>query len=229
MKKAVITGDLINSTRLSAKVRQRILGEIEFAFELWDKDFGTRSEMFRGDGFQCLVDDPADSLRICLIQKTFIRSLTPTPGSGSSKRIRNNLVPGVSLSQGILDARIAIGIGDAGVVGKRLATSAGTAFEVSGKLLDTMKTKKQALAIASTDSYTRELEAVSALLNAVLSRTTPLQCKVINYKLLGYTEMEIAVKSGIMQSAVNQRSSGGNWNALDTYVTHFEKMYGRSK
>jgi len=49
----------------------------------------------------------------------------------------------------IFDARSAIGIGETDKLSSRLAASSGKAFELSGQLLDKMKTKKQALAIAT--------------------------------------------------------------------------------
>ena len=72
-----------------------------------------------------------------------------------------------------------------------------------------------------------ELETESILLDALISRTTALQCEVINLKLLGYTEMEIARQLKIMQSAVNQRSISGNWNAIEAMVKRFEIIYNK--
>jgi hypothetical protein len=53
-----------------------------------------------------------------------------------------------------------------------------------------------------------------------------LQCEVINLKLLEYTEIEIARKLKINQSAVNQRSIAGNWGAIHSAVKRFAKIYG---
>jgi len=63
---------------LGIKYRGWLFKQITQALKLWDKDLRTRSETFRGDSFQCLVKQPADAIKICLIQKTFIRSLNPT-------------------------------------------------------------------------------------------------------------------------------------------------------
>jgi len=63
---------------LGIKYRGWLFKQITQALKLWDKVLGTRSETFRGDSFQCLVKQPGDAIKICLIQKTFIRSINPT-------------------------------------------------------------------------------------------------------------------------------------------------------
>ena len=79
---AIITGDLVHSTRMSIAHRDWLFGQIADALKQWNKDFGMKSETFRGDSFQCLLKHPADALKIALIQKTYIRSLNPISASG---------------------------------------------------------------------------------------------------------------------------------------------------
>lgn len=223
MKKiqAVLTGDLIHSTRMSAEYRTELFKQITSALKQWDKKYDTKSETFRGDSFQSLIKKISDALRIALIQKTFIRSITPSDIS----KTRQNKNTSTAILWTFYDARIAIGIGEVDVVNKRLAASNGEAFQLSGVLLDKIKNKKQALAIATNDKYNDELETEMILLDAILSKTTPLQCEVIHLKLLGYTEIEIAKRLKIGQSAINQRSNSGNWNAIDAILKRFDKIY----
>lgn len=206
--KAVITGDIINSTSIELAEREKLLKKlIKFLRDL-DNEFGVISETFRGDSFQCLVDNPAISLKIALLQKTFILSLD----KGKN-----------------YDARIAIGIGKVDKISEKLIISNGEAFVLSGQLLDSMKKSKLSLAIITKDSNNDELKTESILLDAIISKTTALQCKVINQKLLGNNEIQIAEKLKISQSAVNQHSNSGNWNAIDAMVKRFEKIYTNEK
>ncbi|MBP6021968.1 hypothetical protein [Ferruginibacter sp.] len=224
MIQAIITGDVVHSTRMNIEYRNWLFKQIAGALKQWDKDFGMRSETFRGDSFQSLVKKPNDALKLALLQKTFIRSLNPSDlyeigkkNTASRKRI---LFP-----TWIFDARIAIGIGNVDLLANSLAGSGGQAFQLSGQLLDKMKNKKQALGISTNDRFKEELETEFVLLDALISKTTALQCEVINLKLLGYTEIEIAKKLSIMQSAVNQRSNSGNWNAIESMLKRFEIIY----
>ena len=220
---AVITGDVIHSTKLPAEQRQWLFSEIQKNLKGWNKDFKMKSETFRGDSFQSLLL-PTAALRMALIQKTFIRSLSLVdvvdPKQAARGKARKMLFPKV-----LYDARMAIGIGPIENNTKSLASAGGTAFELSGQLLDSMKGRKQSLAIATNDGYQDELATECTLLDALLSKTTPAQCEVIRYKLMGFTELHIAEDLEIAQSAVNQRSNGGAWNAIDTMLRRFEKIY----
>ena len=227
MVRAIITGDVIHSSRMSVEHRSWLFRQLSETLKQWNKDFGMRSEIFRGDSFQCLLKNPADALKVALLQKTFIRSFNPNDLYEVRKKNNPAIKKGVIFPTWIFDARIAIGIGEVDLLRNRLASSSGKAFSLSGQLLDKMKNKKQALAIATNDSFNDELETESILLDALISRTTALQCEVINLKLLGYTEMEIARQLKIMQSAVNQRSISGNWNAIEAMVKRFEIIYNK--
>jgi hypothetical protein len=88
-----------------------------------------------------------------------------------------------------------------------------------------MKGKKQTFAIATNEGFSNELETEFTLLDAIISKTSALQCEVLNLKLLGYTEVEISTRLDVQQSAVNQRSNSGNWNAIEAMLKRFEKIY----
>lgn len=221
---AIITGDVIQSTRMNVEYRDWLFKQIASALKQWDKDFGMRSETFRGDSFQSLVKKPSDALKLALLQKTYIRSLNPSDIYEVGKKNTANR-KGILVPTWIFDARIAIGIGNVDLLANRLAGSGGEAFQLSGHLLDKIKNKKQSLAISTNDQFKEELETEFILLDALISKTTALQCEVINRKLLGYTEIEIAKKLDIMQSAVNQRSNSGNWNAIESMIKRFEIIY----
>lgn len=227
--KAVITGDIIHSTKLDAQYRTMLFDRIAKELKNWDKSFDMRSETFRGDSFQCLTNRPAMALRIVLIQKTFIRSLNPSEIYNVANQGKPKDQKKIILPTWILDARIAIGMGNIDYISNRLASSGGEAFQLSGQLLDNLKTKKQSIGIATNDKYHDELETEFKLLDAIIAKTSALQCQVILQKLLGHTENQIAEKLNINQSAVNQRSMNGNWNAIETMLNRFEKIYTYEK
>lgn len=206
--KAVITGDIINSTRIDIADREELLKSVDEFLKKSDKKFRTKSETFRGDSFQCLTQDPSIALRLALIQKTYIRSFD------KNKKY---------------DARIAVGIGGISLISNKFTISSGKAFELSGQLLDKMKGRKQSLAISTDDAYNDELQTSAILLDAIISKTTALQCEVIHHKLLDETEVQIAKQLNIDQSAVNHRSNSGNWNAIDAMLKRFEKIYANEK
>lgn len=225
MIQAIITGDVIHSTRISVEHRDWLFKQIAAELKQLNKAYKIRSETFRGDSFQCWIKHPIDALKIALLIKTFIRSLNPSSVYNVSRKNSSEKAKGIISPTWIFDARIAIGIGEVELLSNRLASSGGKAFQLSGQLLDKMKNRKQSLAIATEDRFKEELETEFILLDAIISKTTALQCEVINYKLLGYTEHEIAKEISVGQSAINQRSNSGNWNAIEAMLKRFEKIY----
>jgi hypothetical protein len=223
---AVITGDVIQSSKLDAKTRQWLMSELKAGLKQWAEDFDIDSELIRGDSFQCLVRDPAMALQIALLIRTYVRSLNPTSTYDLYPRAHPTISRPTLLTKWLFDVRIAIGIADIDYLGTRLAESDGKAFHLSGRALDQLKDGRQTLAIISDDQSKEELASMAILLDAIVSKTTALQCEVIHFKLLGYTEALISGMMNINQSAVNQRSITGNWGAIHSAVKRFSKIYG---
>jgi len=225
--KAVITGDIIHSTKLTTDDKRMLINEIEAGLKQWSKDFEMKYEIFRGDSFQCLLDNVMSALRLTLIIKSYIKSLNP---SEKGETIRES---GKKISMLFpvweFDARIAIGIGEVQFLDTSLGKSDGSAFVLSGHTLDDLKNKKQSIGIATIDNYQEELQTEIVLLDLIISRMTALQSEVVSLKLLGYNETEIANQLGVNQSAVNQRSNGAGWNAINNMVQRFENIYSNEK
>ncbi len=226
MDYAVITGDIIQSSQLDAETRQWLMRSLKAALKQWDEDFGMESELIRGDSFQCLIPDPAIALRVALLIRTYVRSLNPTAPYDIYHRENPEISHSRLMTNWLVDIRLAIGIGKIDYEGETLAESDGEAFHLSGRALDRLKDGRQHLAIASRDDNRGELATLATLLDAIVSKTTALQCEVIHLKLLGHTEIDIAKKLEIKQSAVNQRSIAGNWGAIQSAVKRFGRIYG---
>lgn len=227
MVKAVITGDIVKSRRLTPENKTLLIDYISDAFKQWDEDFGTRSELFRGDSFQCLIKEAYSALRQAIIIKTYIRSFNPSDKIEMNNKTRLTRPKIYLFPHWLFDVKIAIGIGTVDYETKYNATSDGEAFQISGMLLDEIKNNRQSFAIRTKDKYNDELETEMVLLDTILGKTTALQCEVIYFKLLGYTESEISEMISVNQSAVNQRSNAAGWNAIDKAVKRFERIYGK--
>ena len=223
--KAVITADIIHSTRITTEHKEWLYKSIENGLHTISADYKMQSEMYRGDSFQCLIDTPKDALRIALILKTYIRSLNPSDIIAEIGSLWSTKKKATFLPNWMFDVRMAIGIGAVAIKMKSITTSDGEAFYLSGRGLDEMKNGKNHFVIATADTYKDELAMESMLLDTIIGKTSALQCEVINLKLLGYTEIEIAKKLKIQQSAVNQRSVNGNWNIINKMVEYYEKLY----
>ena len=227
MIKAVITGDIVQSTKLKVEEKTWLIKNLQKILKQWDKDFGTRSEIFRGDSFQCLIEEPKNALRFALLIRTYLRSLNPSEAYDIYTKKQRETVKTVMYTQWLFDTRMAIGIGEVDPPMNKVLLSDGEAFQLSGRKLDTLKNGRQMLAIKTTDGNEPELSTEIILLDYIVSKATALQCEVINQKLLGYTEIEISKNLKIGQSAVNQRSVSSGWNVIQVALERYEEIYDK--
>ena len=212
MKIAVITGDIVNSTEIDLVNKKIFFAALSSYLKEIEEYYQVKIEIFRGDSFQCVIPNIQDALQISLEILTFIRSISPSKEPLSASVMGYNV-------------RISVGIGEMDFVQDSALTSDGTAFRLSGRQLDDMKGKKQYLMIASDDNYHRELQMESALLDVILSNNTIQQNEVMNRKLRGSIEKDIAEALKIKQPAVNQRLKAGNWHIIDLMLKYYKSLY----
>lgn len=116
----VLTGDIVKSTALATDQFEAVMGALEVvASEIaaWHaKPAPVRYERFRGDGWQLLLTEPQWALRASLFARAAIRRVCDDG-----------------------ETRLAAGIGIADR-GATLASSTGTAFELAGHGLESLKT-----------------------------------------------------------------------------------------
>lgn len=223
MKGAVITADLVNSSGMSFDQKERLLECIQNRLiQLQSNGIIINGQLYRGDSFQCLLTSPANGLRAALILKTYIKSLDPASLKSSPLQ---ETASGLIFIDKMFDVRVSIGMGDVVYNKSELGLSDGEAFHLSGRKLDDMKKQKLTFAISTEDGYKEELITLSTLLDFIISKTTALQCEVITLKLEGFTEVDIAERLAVQQSAVNQRAAAAGWNAIEHAVKRFEHIY----
>lgn len=208
---AVITGDIIDSTKLNLVERKKLLKNLDVFFNSFasatdnELRLAIPFELFRGDSFQGLLTAPEEALRVCILLRAYLKS---------------HFYSGQNL-----DARIAIGIGTISLRASTLSASDGEAFRHSGRLLDGLKRKSQKIGLHSPwKAVNDEINMGLILLEGIMVKWTSLQADVIYLKLLGFTEVRIAATLNVAQSAVNQRSGAASWGAVETFVKHFREL-----
>lgn len=225
-KHAVITGDIVASRDLPNLSRKLLYSDLKkFMFTLKKEGWITAFEMFRGDGLQCVVKNNEKALRIALIIRAWLKSyLTAAHKVRNQKYKKDGMAAVKGYMPGKQDIRLSIGIGEADYSKTSLAHSDGEAFYLSGQGLDNLKNTSSRIIIQTADANLNgTLEPVILLLDAVLTKWTNNQAETAFWKLKNYKEEDIAVKIGISQSAVNQRTKTSQWNAIGKLLAWFEK------
>ncbi len=228
---AVLTGDLIGSSRFRIEEREEILSILKDSFKIISPDiiespFG----IFRGDSFQGVLSRPDEALKAALIIRSSLRS------KFKERRPR-------------LDARIAIGIGTIDYLPRDQAGEGdGEAFRNSGPELDKMKKGEQNSIIRTpwTD-INEELRTECALFDALIQRLTKEQAEATLYHICkikiclgeipndfyfqdfiqgetqeGITQEVIAKILNISQPALSQRLKTGGFWAVQVFLERFK-------
>jgi hypothetical protein len=224
MEYAIISGDIIASSSLNLNGK-RIL---ENAFARLIKDLQEKFNIFgriiKGDYIECFVPDIAKALRVTLAIKSFIKSIDIDKNAdGFADENRAKLFN----TYGI---RLAIGIGELIRLDLKNGIIDGEAIYFSGRTISEAKTSnKQKVSIKNTlflksnyPELDQQMEAILALLDVILNKSTAKQCRVLYYKLLGLDEKHLVETLNIKQSTINQHSTGIGWHAIEKAVISFE-------
>ena len=177
---AVISGDFIGFSHLPIDDRKSMYFILKNGGRALADTFPgvmpLEVDMFRGDGWQMLLTDPLLSLRAALYFRACIRSKTKKKN---------------------INSRMAIAVGRIDYVPEnKVSAGDGTAFRLSGKLLEKMNR-----ATSATMRFTMEDKKKSTFLDrtvqkagAPADRWTSSQAMVIMDMLKGWTQDQISVK-----------------------------------
>lgn len=173
--KAVITADIINSTKVLDERRNLLPTTLDNIIQELQIICFVKCEMYRGDSFQIVLDDYTKSLKVAIL-------------------IRLGLIKSNLLNVGKLDARMAIGIGDVVYENDRVALSDGEAFRLSGRTFDNLS-KQKILIATSQQSINEQLNILLAFVDDLLKHITVAQSECLYEAILyGKTQSDIAIK-----------------------------------
>lgn len=211
---AVLTGDLIGSTELSPKERQRLpsllLNTVDRIRIGFPGAVQGELDIFRGDSWQLVLADPVRALRISLFLRAVILS---TPGSRP------------------IDTRLSIGYGPVDYLaeGKHI-TGSGPAFFLSGSGLENAwKACRMGMSFPESvrSRITRALTIIVRLIDLQVGHWTPKQAEAVSGALLGLTQEEIGrgwVREQVSQQAISQHLEGAGWVKIKNSLLFTEEI-----
>lgn len=207
---AVITGDIVNFSKLSAEERERLQLTLKKGATALRRAFKGNVpldvDVFRGDSWQLLVADPAKSLRIGLFYRAFLRAATAT-----SK----------------WDTRMAIAIGTVDFVpDNRVSKGDGQAYWYSGKALEEMTRASNMCFKFPEQEIEESLDVLVHLLDVLAMNWTHKQALAITGALQRLRQEEIGNlwKPPISQQAINRHLQRAGWFGIEKAVGLFEKQ-----
>jgi hypothetical protein len=223
MNRAVISGDIIAYTSLSDADKIKFEAETRELLKILKDKFSVYGRILKGDYIECYIPNPADSLRVALLIKSFIKSFSPETEGMKDPRITAFKTYGI---------RLAIGIGEINRFDPQKGIIDGEAIYFSGRIISDSRTTsdKERIVIKNTlflkskdEDLNEEFEPLLSLIDVLISEATAKQSQVLYLKLLGHSEESIAKQLKLFQSTINQRSTGLGWIAIEKAVLYFEK------
>jgi len=200
--KAVLTADIVNSTLMEGKELNDLIVMIRSEF----KQSKLTSEFYRGDSFH-LLTEVEEAFRVAVKLRVLARQV-PNAGTGENA-----------------DIRIAIGLGKVQDAIKSMAMGKGEAFILSGRELDVISKSQVRLSIrCADDKIGAGMEALALLTDMVLKDLSIKQAEVLSELLMGYTQMEVALKLKKSQSTINKLAQAGNWSQLEKASQIYRKL-----
>jgi hypothetical protein len=200
---AVLTGDIVNSTKLTAAKEAKLARTIINLFAI----FNAKIEFYRGDSFQAYVKKPVHALRLALLSRAAAIKLFK----------EEKLV--------LSDVRISIGVGVVKAPVRSLKTAKGEAFILSGRKFDEISKTHQRLAISTTHTMANEgLQVMADYLNSIFNAMTGKQAEVIFELLKGETQKAVAKKIKKTKSTIHQRSKSGRWEEIERILQQYENI-----
>ena len=195
---AVLTGDIVNSTRLGPAAEKKLLKVLHQVLS------AHRYEFYRGDSFQAYLKNAEDALTVALLCRAAAISIT---------------------AEAPADVRISIGMGKTKTPGHPLGTARGEAFVLSGRAFDELAKQDTRLAIASTNALANAgLQVIAAYGNAIFKEMTGKQALVVFALLQGATQQEAAAQLKKSKSTIHQHVSAGRWPEIETLVQQYKNI-----
>jgi len=199
---AVMTGDIVASSRLSSEDRRKLPGILKQAFkEIAHKypNLASQSiDVYRGDSWQLVLTDPTVSLTAAVLFRASVIAASP-----SAVRI---------------DTRLAIGIGTVDYQPpNRVSEGNGEAYRESGRALDSLKgSARMKYVIAEPIEKPPLLDTTVELLDAIIQEWTIPQALAVRWGLLGLTQLMIAKQwpKRIAQQTIARHLARAHWPAV---------------
>ncbi len=211
---AIITGDIVNSREIEDK--DLFLSYLKLIFSQIESKISFKKpfEIYRGDSFQAMVENPKDAVLVAILLRTGLRSLNV-----------NQKQKELPLEQ-LKDARISIGIGKMNFIDKSITSSDGEAFVLSGEGLDSMKKSDERLKIVvKNDELLDIFNVTTTLATTIINKWSNYAAETMYRHLLyNETQKEMAKALNISQPAVHKRKAAANADAIDLYVSFITKL-----
>jgi len=200
--RAVITADIVNSTKLSKGNQKKLMALLASVLE------GNKYEFYRGDSFQVFLKSPEDALLIALKIRVAAMKL---PAETSAPMI---------------DVKLSIGIGAITLPLKTLKTATGEAFVLSGRAFDQMKASQRLIIRCGEKNNVVNLglKVLSEFMDYLFNRLTYKQAAVVFELLMNRTQVDAAKRLKKSQATINKHTQSAGWPEIESLLNEYRQF-----
>lgn len=208
MNKGVITGDVVDSTKIEAKWRPMVIDTLKAVVSDFSSLATMRLEMFRGDSFQIVVDDIQSAITVALTVRARLRATSTEGNSG-------------------WDARVALGVGDMSYDSGSIVTSDGEAFRLSGHAFDSLG--KRRLSVATAWPQVDEILGLNTkFVDETITSWSVKQARVVYGELLtSKTQKDLAEHLGMSPQNINYIWNLSKCPLILEYIELYRKLINK--
>ncbi|WP_241910654.1 winged helix-turn-helix domain-containing protein [Enterovibrio norvegicus] len=200
----VITGDVVDSTKMDEATRRQCLSAIEACFTA----FGSRAtgEIYRGDAFQIYTSAPDQLLYMAIKLRLSLLRLEPSA-----------------------DVRLSLSVAKATAreLPVRMSNNS-EAFLLSGRYLDAMKSERLTFS-ADDEAFADDGKMVCSLLDDVMSGLTMKMAIALDVWIedSSLSHAELAQKVGLSRSAFTRVINRANYAKVENVLDWYQRRYDR--
>ncbi|MCW4470599.1 hypothetical protein OGH69_16630 [Flavobacterium sp. MFBS3-15] len=200
---AVITADIVNSTKLKPKDFKGLVNDIENMFEA-----PNRVEFYRGDSFQALIAEGADAYRLMLLAR--LKAIT------YSAKERTDIRMGISL--GTVNTET----GHLGSNLEEIFISSGRTFEKFGK-----QGSQLLLINCGEEAADFSYGLIARYTDSLLGRISAKQAFAMYHLLSGKSQKEIAALLEKSEPTISEHIKKARFDELKNLLDDFENLTKR--
>ncbi len=205
MIKGVITGDLVNSSKIAPKWRKTLVDVLKACAEDFEPNAFVKIEMYRGDSFQAIVSKPEKTLAVAIALRAKLRGATP---KGCD----------------IWDARISIGLGEISFESDNILTSDGEAFRLSGRAFDSIGKRRLCISTPWAD-FNESINLVTRFADDVISAWTARQAQVVYHSILfPKMQKDMAEELGMTRQNFNYHWITSKCQLILSYIEYYQSL-----
>ncbi len=208
---AVLTGDIVGSTRLAEQGTSRISEVLpqtsQTVRQYFDQSVPLAVDIFRGDSWQMLFTEPRLGLRAALLFRALLISSEPS-----------------------MDTRVAIAIGAVDhIPSERASEGQGEAYRLSGRKLEALK-KPVRMGFSCADereeaTWDTVVQLVDALMTLQCTRPRAIALTGVLRDMKQEDTGRLWGDGPIAQGSVSKHLRGIGWGAISTALRLYEKRW----